>query len=241
MAGELGRRIPTDDRHIRQYPLRALAPTIPDRVERTLPLPYGLRARMDQGREGSCVGWACSWMMSILNQHAGWRPFYDARWLYHEAQAVDEWAETPPEEGTSVRAALDVLRARGHVLIRSGKRLAPSLVEGVAENRWAQTVDELRACIAGDVPVVCGTNWYEGMDRPEQRGRDWWMPADNLGRVRGGHAWCVYAASDRREAFKMVNSWGLHGYPLTWVPYRLIERLLNEQGEATVVTDRIAP
>jgi hypothetical protein len=49
----------------------------------------------DQGTEGACVGFSCSRMMSLLN-----RARYAGRWLYREAQIVDEWAETPPEEGT---------------------------------------------------------------------------------------------------------------------------------------------
>ena len=62
----------------------------------------------DQGKEGACVGFACSRMMSLLNRRR-----YEAPWLYREAQRVDDW---PGEDysGTSVRAALDVLRSRGH-------------------------------------------------------------------------------------------------------------------------------
>ena len=66
----------------------------------------------DQGREGACVGFGCSRMMSLLN-----RKRYDARWLWDWAKSTDEWAETNPgdDQGTSVRAACDILRARGHV------------------------------------------------------------------------------------------------------------------------------
>ena len=46
----------------------------------------GWRAYYDQGHEGACVGFAASRAMSLLN-----RKRYDARWLYHEAQRVDEW------------------------------------------------------------------------------------------------------------------------------------------------------
>jgi hypothetical protein len=33
------------------------------------------------------------------------------------------------------------------------------------------------------------------------------------------------------------NSWG-RAYPLVWLPYAAMERLLKEDGEATLVTDR---
>ena len=58
----------------------------------------------DQGREGACVGFGCSRMMSLLN-----RKRYDARWLWDWAKSTDEWPETNPgdDQGTSVRAACD--------------------------------------------------------------------------------------------------------------------------------------
>ena len=51
-------------------------------------------------------------MMSLLN-----RKRYDARWLWDWAKSTDEWPETNPgdDQGTSVRAACEILRARGHV------------------------------------------------------------------------------------------------------------------------------
>ncbi len=51
-------------------------------------------------------------MMSLLN-----RKRYDARWLWDWAKSTDEWPETNPgdDQGTSVRAACEILRSRGHV------------------------------------------------------------------------------------------------------------------------------
>ena len=46
--------------------------------------------------------------MSLLN-----RKRYDARWLWDWAKSTDEWPETNPgdDQGTSVRAACDILRS----------------------------------------------------------------------------------------------------------------------------------
>ena len=112
VGGGLGRRVPTDDNHIRKHRMSLLdiAPE-PFVVNKILPLP-DLRkywSFYDQGQEGACVGFGSSWAMTILN-----RIPYAARHLYIEAQKVDEWSDTPPEEGTSVRAAMDVLRKVGH-------------------------------------------------------------------------------------------------------------------------------
>lgn len=91
----------------------------------------------DQGVEGACVGFAASRMMSLLN-----RKRYAAFWLYHEAQKIDEWEGTD-YQGTSVRAALDVLRTRGHCRIRNGETDMEALGDGIRENRWATTITEV--------------------------------------------------------------------------------------------------
>jgi hypothetical protein len=234
--GGLGRRVAPDMIHAERYPLRAVLPRTVDHVERILPLPYQYRARYDQGSEGACVGFACSMMMSILN-----RTFYDARWLYQQAQQIDDWVETPPEEGTSVRAALDVLRDTGHRRVYAGVSRVPAIRHGVEENRWAHSVDELRTCIANGVPFVLGIEWFERFSSPVRVGNEWWIDKQAWGDMVGGHAIVAYGASDRRQAFKLCNSWGMY-YPLSWLSYEGTQRLLDGlyyQGEATVVTDRL--
>jgi hypothetical protein len=227
----LGRLEPTDWTHVERYPYAPAARRAA--VERALSLPR-YRALYDQGREGACVGFASSWMVSILNRRA-----YDARWLWDRAKEVDEWQQTNPGDGkgTSVRAAMDVLRTQGHARIARGRTQPCSLGEGLLENRWATSVDGIRASIAAGAPVVLGTKWYVNFDKPVRRGAEWWIGEGNLGTVRGGHAVCLYRASDRRQALGLVNNWGTR-YPLAWLPYTTVERLLHEHGEAALVTDR---
>jgi hypothetical protein len=117
---------------------------------------------------------------------------------------------------------------------------APNLVHGIAENRWAKTVDEIRTCIAEGMPVVLGIDWMSNFDTPVNKRSGWWIGEGDLGRVRGGHAICCYAASDRRQAVRLVNSWGM-AYPLVWMGYDTLQKLLDGiswPGEATVITDR---
>jgi hypothetical protein len=98
----------------------------------------------DQGNEGSCVGYAISRMMSLLN-----RERYDGHALYHAAQAVDDWDDTPPESGTSVRAGCDVARKQGLWRVIRGKTAAqPTPDRGIAENRWARSVEDIAACLS---------------------------------------------------------------------------------------------
>jgi hypothetical protein len=69
-------------------------------------------------------------MMSLLN-----RKRYDAGWLYHEAQRIDEW---PGEDydGTSVRAGMDVLRTEGHRR-KFGPFTLPASLDARASKRTA--------------------------------------------------------------------------------------------------------
>lgn len=98
----------------------------------------------DQGREGACVGFGASRMMSMLN-----RKRYDARWLWNESKIIDQWADTNPgdDNGTSVRAACDILRDRGHCRVVAGKSRPEAAGEGISANRWATSIDEVLSAL----------------------------------------------------------------------------------------------
>ena len=233
-ARGLGRRVPEDWKHVEKYPYAALISQTVASVERTLPLlPY---ARVyDQGRSHGCVGYSSSWMMSILNRRR-----YAPKWLWNEAKLVDPFADTNPgdQEETTVRAAMDVLRDQGHRRVFGGRELQVRRSDGISENRWAVDVDETRTCIDDGKPVVLGIDWYAHFDAPEQIGREHWIGrGKRWGRKVGGHAVCVYRASDRFDAVGIVNSWGPR-YPHVLMPYDTLAQLLDQDGEATLVTDR---
>ena len=232
----LGRRPPTDDRHLLRYSLTTSTmptsptpvvlginwytgfdhPTKDSRGAYWLPhagQPLGRirgghaicvrpdalsdvwRSFYNQHNEGSCVGHAISRMMSLLN-----RERYDGFALYHAAQLADEWDDTPPADGTSVRAGCDVARKQGLWRVIRGKTQdAPTPDRGILENRWATSVDEVAACLS-----------------PADRGQ----------------------AILNRGWVRLVNSWGL-SYPEVRIDLDVLHRLIFvEGGEATVVTDR---
>lgn len=138
----------------------------------------------NQGAEGACVGFGSSRMMSLLN-----RARYDGRWLYKEAQRHDYW---PGEayEGTSVSAAMDVLRTQGH---KTMAWTAPRPAQGINANRWAQSLDDIRACLQSPrhdqlqaVPLL--NSW--GRNFPHIS----WLPYSTLTELvvnRGGEATVV--------------------------------------------------
>jgi hypothetical protein len=150
--------------------------------------PYSWYSFYNQGAEGACVGFGSSRMMSILNKER-----YDARWLWDRAKEIDEWPETNPgdNEGTSVRAAMDVLRTIGHKTIK-GK---PDPKNGISANRWATNIDDLFSVLQNETYKKIG-------------------------------------------AIPFFNSWGTDYPRKVWMPCETWQRLLNEEGEATMVTDK---
>lgn len=150
--------------------------------------PWSWYTYYDQGWEGACVGFGSSRMMSILN-----RKQYDARWLWNRAKEIDEWPETNPgdNEGTSVRAAMDILRTIGH----KPKRGAIGPAEGISANRWATNIDDLFSVLQNDTYKKLG-------------------------------------------AIPFFNSWGADYPRKVWVSCEIWDRLMKEDGEFTMITDK---
>jgi hypothetical protein len=242
------RREPKEFTHVEQYPgrqLRMLQRTV-EAVEDTLTFPDRYVAIYDQGSEGACVGYGESILCSINN-----RKLYDAMWLYREAQLIDEWSSTPPEEGTSLSAGFDILRTKGHRRLWGGQSRPPEMDEGIVEvNRWLTTVDEIRTALAAGKVVCLGINWYYQFYNPLRlktgpKGKiEAWVGPEkddaSWGGIAGGHCICLVGASDRRQAGLLANSWGkLWGVNgKAWISYEKLRRLLAEGGEAAIVTDR---
>lgn len=209
-------------------------------VNKRLELPHQYISKYDQGAEGSCVGFAWSWAMSILNKR-----FYAARKLYLETQFVDPWSDTPPQEGTSVISAAEVLQKQGHWRFARGITWPLAISEGISQFRVARTVDEIRSAIYLDVPAVAGIDWMSDYDSPQwidigKGGKRWWigLDPDRLGTLRGGHAICLFGARDDIEAFVLVNNWGVN-YPIVHLPYKTMEkRILNAGADVIIPTDR---
>lgn len=247
---KLGRKVPPNLQHVEKYPLRTLLEDPmevlaipPDGVEKGLGLPWWWKQH-DQGQEGACVGFGTSAMQSVTNRLQRFQTTgeartyrYDCRWLYLEAQLIDYWPDTPPEEGTSVNAAAEILRVKGHKRVQANKAGPIMLEHGISAYRWAQSSDEIRAAIYAGLAVSIGVNWYNAFFAPYDRNGELWIDIPQGNKVAGGHCVCLYRMSDKRRAFRFMNSWGA-SYPPMWIGYSTMDRLLSEWGEAVVITDR---
>ena len=213
---------------------------VPLTVNKKLDLPVQYREHYDQGAEGACVGFGFSWMMSILNRRR-----YDPLWLYHEAQKIDPWPDTPPGDGTSEVSGAEILIGQGHRRVFRGSTRLPELQDGIASVQWANPnspVDELRACVANGVPFGMAIPWFSDFDSPVWTTARGWVIGEKhpygIGSIRGWHFICSFGARDKYDAFDLVNTWG-YDYPLVKIPYRVVEYLGKEYGAAfAVVVDR---
>jgi hypothetical protein len=222
---------------LRAGDIRELPPLTTFEVNKTLSISNDWIKRYDQGQEGACVGFGWSWCMSILNRH-----FYAARKLYLEAQFIDPWSDTPPEEGTSVDAGATVLLNQGHWRFARGVTFASAVMHGIKDFRRANSVDDIRKAIYANVPVVGGFNWYSNFDSPQwidigKGPNRWWVGRGNLGNIRGGHCVCFIGARDDIEAVKFPNNWGIN-YPVSWMPYETLEQMIREGGDFLIPIDR---
>jgi len=212
-----------------RYELRRLAIEVPLTVEKQLVYPPYVK-EYDQGNIGACVGYSCSWATSIYNNP----DCYNAYWLYKRAQKIDGDPGTSGDnDGAYLWAAGDVLRKEGHAIT---KTTTPKLEYGILSYYWCKSIDDVRTATDLDRVPVFGVPWYAEFNSPRTVNGEYWIGTRaSWGSVLGGHAICCIAASDQRQAVRLLNTWGA-GYPPVWVGYNSVTQLLK-QGECMVGLD----
>jgi len=190
----------------------------------------------DQGRKGSCVGFAVAAMKEWQERaehlkelaagkedHRKGKVYdFSEQWIYHKCKEIDGW---PGQEGTSVRDAMKVLHHVG-----CPPELGwpyDDLVTGEPEN-WApmvaqwNTIDSYHRVSGSDGlimglqegPVVIGVAVFNEFFYADYEGLiD--MPTDPDD-ILGGHAICVVGYDQVEKTFEFKNSWnktwGNEGY-----------------------------
>jgi hypothetical protein len=212
---KLGRRHEWDERS-KAFPIRTLIPaTLRGRSWVCTP-------RLDQGQNGSCVGFGWSHELAARPVVVGVSND-TAFGLYKLAQTLDQF---PGEdyEGTSVLAGAKAVRAQGHM----------------AEFRWAFGVDDVMATISHYGPVVIGSDWMDSMFTPAPSGL-----LDVSGSLAGGHCYLARGLLMRpsfakEPVIRIRNSWGpgwAHNGD-AFLKASDLESLLLNGGEAVVPVQR---
>ncbi len=231
----LDRLVEFDDAS-RSYPVTAvITATAP--VSKAWDIPAG-EPVLDQGREGACVGFGVTNELRFNPVPvAGLDATFARERIYWPAQRIDQWAggaypgANPFYEGTSVLAGIKTAAAAGHY----------------GEYRWAFGEEDLALAVAHVGPAVIGVNWYQGMFRPDYRGY-----LNATGKIQGGHCVLVCGIKVTRPFgagyYTIYNSWGP-----TWggragmapgtarIRRSTMDRLLREDGEACLITQRLTP
>ena len=212
-AGAQGLVFEPDDAYA-QYPKL-------ERHRAFLPESVDLSARFptpgDQGNQGSCVGWAVG---------------YAARSYYavaREGRPRNQIGEIPSpayiygaikspgacDTGSLITRALDLLTREGAMSLASypyhdGQCPAPTRVS-TAQFRirsWRAinigVVDDVKGALARGNPVIIGAQVTKDFLR--LRGDVVWRGSGEL--IPGGHAMTLVGYDERRQAFKVINSWG---------------------------------
>ena len=219
-------RIAAPDAEDARYPMRA---TLRTRAIRPPKKSWAFRGSpFDQGSTGTCVAHACVHFLRcapIQSTKLKFTP-YD---LYRELVLIDEWAENDGEAqapdsglqyGSSVRAGVKALEARGHI----------------AQYVWAQNLATAVDFVTEHGPIIAGTSWYDGMFQVTRDGYARIKPNDT---VAGGHAYLIRAVDTRKARARIVNSWKTWGADSeAWIDFADLERLIHEDGEICGPTEK---
>ncbi len=220
-------RLPEFDEASRRFPIcGALAPQQQKAPKTQLwTIPAGSPV-LDQQREGACVGFGIT---NELRFEPTPVPGLDAAFarerIYWAAQRNDPWPggtypdAVPRYDGTSVLSGIQVAAQLGYY----------------TEYRWAFSEDEMALGVSHLGPVVIGVNWYEGMYRPNTKGR-----ITVTGARVGGHCCLVVGINTSDNSYTIYNSWGpAWGQQGTArISRKDMAKLLKQDGESCLITGR---
>lgn len=186
----LGRLPATDSRD----EAHLMAAHLPRRIPRGSRHWYAPSRPLDQGYTSCCVGF--SWAHFLMASPLVTKDGPSGKTIYRGSVRLDEWTEndfeaTAPDNqlnfGTSTRAGAKYLQGEGRL----------------SEYVWASDEPTLRAFILLRGPAVVGTDWVEGFGEVDAKGF-----VQLTGSVIGGHAYLIIGYSEKRKAYRALNSWG---------------------------------
>lgn len=173
----------------------------------------------DSGPEGSVVGFAIASALEYqLKKHGQGAVRISPRYLYYYARKAGH-LDVRTDSGADLTDAMTVLKSRGAVAESvwpyvPGKFASspPHAVAGAkhyrANPRPLDGVDEIKATLQHDGPVVAGISVYASLNSPSAANSGVVPDPKPDEQVVGGHAICIVGYDDARRRFKFENSWG---------------------------------
>lgn len=222
-GGRLGRHVKHDPRSL-AYQFDSSGITIKS-VKHTRYIPV-----LDQGDLGSCTGNAATGNLGTGDFYATVKDKVtldenEAVTLYSAATALDSYQGTYPPTDTG-SDGLSVAKAAQKAGLISGYQHITSLNDALAALQLG--------------PIITGVNWYSTFDTPNASGV---VSIGKRAYVRGGHEFVLDEVNAEKKLIGATNSWstswGLNGR--FYFSFADFERLLGEQGDATVFVKLNAP
>ncbi len=203
----------------------------------------------DQGRQGSCVGWATAYALKSYHEklEMGWS-LNTADHLFSPAFVYNQ-INGGQDQGSYIFQALDLAVNQGVATLRrmpysdtdfmtQPSAAAAAEATGYKAAEWYRINDtsQIKAALVNRNPVVAGIKTYQQL--MDLHGPDSVYNTAS-GQNLGGHAVTIVGYDDNRYggAFKVINSWGRawgdDGY--FWMPYSFAAR--DILSEAYVLLD----
>lgn len=172
--------------------------------------------KLNQRDSNSCVGHA-AFQFQASEPVVLAVPLLTAFDIYDEARHNDEWPMNDDlDEGTSIRAGLEVLRRHG--IVKS--------------YHWLESPDQAPEYLLEYGPLIFGTRWTDSMFYPHSDGRVTIHRGFNEPNM--GHAYFAYAADWKAQTITCQNSygpeWGKGGDFL--LSFAQARQLLSEPGSS---------
>ena len=184
----------------------------------------------DQGQLGSCTANAIAAAMQFeqirQKTHTSFAP--SRLFIYYNERVMEHTVRQ--DAGAQIRDGIKSVNHVGacpesdwpYVIANFAKKPplraykdAP-LGKAVTYQRVVQSLDQMRACLAGGFPIVLGISVYESFESP-QVAKSGVVPMPSTSeKLLGGHAILAVGYHDTEQRFIMRNSWGtswgMHGY-----------------------------
>ena len=229
----------------RDYLMRAYLPVI--KLPKKIDYAQKMSPVRDQGDEGVCVGFAVAAGMKEYQERLDYQKFVELspRFVYSESQKIDGM---PKGEGTTIRAAMKVLKKTGvcqerfwpysaHQTDKPKRGVNPDAKRfRVLTYARILHLDELRMSLAAKGPCVIGVGVFRGMMKTKTGVVP--MPKKDE-ETLGGHAICCVGYEDGKKLVKFKNSWsvqwGKKGFG--YLPYAYIERYMMDAWSSVDIED----